>query len=1096
MARHRVHKCLAAASSRSGDTAVCFAALKALNEALVVPAGEAADERNSASRAAVEEDARYLLSFIEGTGDAGQTGVSAAGDLAVPAEDVEACVQADLAELLQTSVLHRGEATQGEIETRGGGEAAVSREMAEACTHQTVRESAGLVARETDKARRLLGAPAKEAFGTALTLLDKMSRTGGAWRAALCQCGAHGIVVSALRQHQNDGRHCAMLCSVLAWMSSNRQEQDALAAANAAPLLIDIYNDAVMGLDSSSARTMVDIATVMANMALGGSREALLSLGAEEALDAAEEDAAPLLTMKLAALVERMRREPHSALCQLHGCLRLIQLLDAPAAEEGLPARTAAQTERARREGVELPGTPPAPYAKGLLEAGVVKIAVDAIDYHAQTAAVLVAAMQLLSLLSAAEAGTVAFVESARGVPHVLAALQGALGPSPPSTDAATDNRKVLTAACGTLHHLAAAQAFLQASGTPSKVTVVNVASAGPLLLRASIAAQDSEPPAAVATQARSHADAALSWLSLDRYNWSSMLAALDADDDSRLSGAARAAMDTPLSSDLSRLAPAALVRLMRGHGSHDRLLQDGADVLRHAFEQGLLTPASVVELDIVPTIVDAVDAVMDGRNSLGSLMAMLSTLTSHRDTRRLVLQSNVTSRLVPLLAQAVDPPGDKRSLWALVLLHGCQILGDAMRQSAEDRVLRDRRGHAASEGDSLAVVERESAAPVAAALPALLHVLSKHGSDQSMAIGPCLGALKAISGTPAGAEALLSAGVLQLAVGLKTSWPPGASFKAVVDVFDVIRTLLCAAGCPVVTDSVDQQPDAPQTDGPGADILAALTSERPSLVTWVVAASSLTTTPNDSAMAGAKAGAVQIDTAAGPRDDVVDTPTLSMAATALLSTLLLWEVVATSHDDILSAPSNPDTETPPVALRPLLACMKEHRASEAVQLSGCSALAFCSRHARYQRPLARCGAVKTILFAMRTHIRSEDTQSFAVRALRHMSLGDDSCVEALVNANAIAMLAAVLRRHDAHLQVQSDGCACLGELVLRSAEGLAAAVKDKDATEALVGALRQCSMDERAFLRGQEALRGLAAVGPTFVKRIERANGSKFLCN
>jgi hypothetical protein len=1049
------------------------------------------------SSAAIEDNARYLLSFIEGTCNASQGSASATEGSAFPVQDVEACAQADLAELLQL-FLEPEEATLREVEARRPDEVAVSREMTKACIRQAVQESAGLVARETEKARKLLGAssPGKEAFPIALTLLDRVSHTGGAWRGALCRCGAHDIVVNALRQHQNHGRHCAMLCSVLARISCNRQEQDALAEAGAPVLLIDIYNDAVMGVDSSSARTMVDIATVLANMALSGSREALLSLGADEALEAAEEEAAPLSTMELASLVERMRREPHSALCQSHGCLRLIQLLDAPAAEEG-PVRTAVQIERARREGVDLPGTSPSPSsAESLLQAGVIKIAVDAVDYHAQTASVLIAAMELLSRLSLAEMRTVAFVENAGGAPHLIAALQSVLEPPQPSIDVAADNHRVLTAVCSALHHLAAAQTFFQNSETQSKVTVVHVATAGPLLLRASIAAAASEPQTAVAgeTTARSHADAALSWLSLDQYDWSSMLAALDADDNLALSRTARAALDASLLPDLSRLGPAELVRLMRRHSSHDRLLQDGADVLRHAFKQGLLAPASIIDLNIVPTILDAVDACMDGRNALSSLMAMLSTLTANKDVRRIVLQSDVMSRLMTLLSRAVNSPSDKSSLWAQVLLHGCHILGDAMRQSAEDRVLRERRGHATSD-DSLVSGECEQAALVAAALPVLLHVLSRRGGDQDVATGPCLGALKAMSGTSAGAEALLNAGVLQLAIPLHTSWPPDVSRRTIVDMFDLIRTLLNVAGCPVVINIGEQRPEASQINGPGTSLLATLASERASLVTWVVASCSEGHGANGLATMSATMDAAHIDQAAGSSDDV-EASAVSVAATSLLSTLLTWEVNTWSHCDGSSAPCNPDTGEPPAALCPLLAYLKQHRASEAVQLNGCSALAFYSRHERGKRILASVGAVKTILFAMRTHIRSEEIQSFAVGALRHISLGNDTCVETLVSANAIAMLAAVLRRHDAHPQVQSDGCACLGELVLRSAEGLAAFIKDKDATEALVGALRHCSTDERAFLRGREALCALAVTGPTFVKRIERANGSKFLCD
>ena len=100
-----------------------------------------------------------------------------------------------------------------------------------------------------------------------------------------------------------------------------------------------------------------------------------------------------------------------------------------------------------------------------------------------------------------------------------------------------------------------------------------------------------------------------------------------------------------------------------------------------------------------------------------------------------------------------------------------------------------------------------------------------------------------------------------------------------------------------------------------------------------------------------------------------------------------------------------------------------------------------------------------------------------------------------MVAANSIAMLAAVLKRHDTHATLQADGCAVLGALLLTpEAEAVPALAKAADGVEAYVGSLLRCGQDAAARDAGQAGLLLLAKEQPALVTRIERANGGKFL--
>ena len=115
-----------------------------------------------------------------------------------------------------------------------------------------------------------------------------------------------------------------------------------------------------------------------------------------------------------------------------------------------------------------------------------------------------------------------------------------------------------------------------------------------------------------------------------------------------------------------------------------------------------------------------------------------------------------------------------------------------------------------------------------------------------------------------------------------------------------------------------------------------------------------------------------------------------------------------------------------------------------------------------------------------------------------------------VLSANGVAMLAAVLKRHDGSSSVQCNGYATLSALALGSR--LEALAKASDGVEALVGSLRHCAQAPAPRDRtdapssvatlemGKTALRALHSNMSTLEpsgelhRRIERANGSRFL--
>lgn len=174
--------------------------------------------------------------------------------------------------------------------------------------------------------------------------------------------------------------------------------------------------------------------------------------------------------------------------------------------------------------------------------------------------------------------------------------------------------------------------------------------------------------------------------------------------------------------------------------------------------------------------------------------------------------------------------------------------------------------------------------------------------------------------------------------------------------------------------------------------------------------------------------------------------------------------------------------------LRALIALLKGHRPDGAVQAVGCDALAG---YAATDAPaLAQYGGVKTLLFAMRGHIRDIDVQAPAVRGLRHVAAAE-KCRTLVVSANGVPMIAASLRRHDNDASLQADGAAALSSL-LETDAGVSALRGASDGIEVLVHAMRHVAGETLAS--AVVGLRRVVEGEPALRARAERANGRKFL--
>ena len=87
------------------------------------------------------------------------------------------------------------------------------------------------------------------------------------------------------------------------------------------------------------------------------------------------------------------------------------------------------------------------------------------------------------------------------------------------------------------------------------------------------------------------------------------------------------------------------------------------------------------------------------------------------------------------------------------------------------------------------------------------------------------------------------------------------------------------------------------------------------------------------------------------------------------------------------------------------------------------------------------------------------------------------------------------MKKHSLCAPMQRDGCAALASIVCRGGDtGMGAVASEKEGVDVLVAAMLLCAREKLDFDSGIRALRALATAHPDLRKRIERANGTKYL--
>jgi hypothetical protein len=182
-------------------------------------------------------------------------------------------------------------------------------------------------------------------------------------------------------------------------------------------------------------------------------------------------------------------------------------------------------------------------------------------------------------------------------------------------------------------------------------------------------------------------------------------------------------------------------------------------------------------------------------------------------------------------------------------------------------------------------------------------------------------------------------------------------------------------------------------------------------------------------------------------------------------------------------------------ALPPLLVLMRTQRADAELQAVACARLhALAGTSAHLAKQLARVGTIKTLLLTMRAHLKVEEVQEHAAGILRAVVSASDGCRKLVVEGHGIPMLAVMMKKHTLCIPIQRDGAAALGTLCVHSEAGLAALAKEKEGVEVLVCAMLLCAREKVPFEQAKAALKALADAEPALLKRIERANGKRWL--
>jgi len=196
------------------------------------------------------------------------------------------------------------------------------------------------------------------------------------------------------------------------------------------------------------------------------------------------------------------------------------------------------------------------------------------------------------------------------------------------------------------------------------------------------------------------------------------------------------------------------------------------------------------MELRLVPLLLDSLahQTIPEG-DSAGAVLSLLAALAANETLRCAVLRGGVLARLMPLLQPPISegggtagqipeggatagsiseggatvgsipeggtcavPGGGGWGVSPAVLLHGCQLLGVALRHSDTEGGHRpDIEGGPDTEGDTAGGLrtngggrpDTEGGRLLAMALPVLFWVLGARGAAEDAALGPGLGALR-----------------------------------------------------------------------------------------------------------------------------------------------------------------------------------------------------------------------------------------------------------------------------------------------------------------------------------------------------------------
>ncbi|KAL1529832.1 hypothetical protein AB1Y20_000764 [Prymnesium parvum] len=896
------------------------------------------------------------------------------------------------------------------------------------------------------------------------------SAEGELQRRWFFQLGGQELLLRAMRRHARHGDRVHQLCAALAQLSTSEEQQVSLLHLGLAVRdLIEMHEDAlVSGLDASAHRMRREVGICLSNIAHGpeGQRETVEKEGAQEALEEAVHDCDGLNTMSLNSLVNAMDESQHNAVLQLEACRLLSEQL-ASAMSEHRQTQTCAE----------------------FIDAGVVRSVTRALLRHLGAISLVVAALKLLGVICRWQPSAALLLRGTRAVTCTLRLL-----------DAALDrlNAPLSLAAAELLHWVAVAQVVLShASSAPALLEPVDAAA--PLQRLSSwqlepvekkgkgdeVYAQNKQDEKLLKLGGR-HARRALSWLlSYAPAEWDRLRA--------RAGKGLDSALEETLAPDLADLATEGIARAIRAHPTHLTMLRDASEELRHRLTSLTkpLQPGKVIELQVMPLMLRAIKAsdTFDPAvaAAAGAVLGLASQLSLDGGCLEVLMEHKALSVLLPYMTAASPPPH--------ALLNGSLLLANALHLrdgvgTLQQRAEEQKRALIERERGEFDAREAERQKLLQASMPVLLRVIEHRGDAENEALCRVLDVLHKLATNPSAVSCLVEHGALGLALSLLVGWPEQTSLEMALDAVELVRLLLLklagdetaernqreheasTGGALTVTQEEEADDDLQKKE-------KAIRPERPERIA-VFCGEHLVPMLRSLAELSSKY-ATQED------DSIV----LQMAKSKLQRALAALEAALLS-----GAKAGANLDDPELAaLRPLIALMKTHRGEPEVQWIGCQALADLSQIPVLAKEVARVGSIKTILLAMKSHIKNEEVQAEAVRAIQGISVASDGCRKLLVDNFAVPMLIAVMKRHSLVVELQRNGCVALTELILGSnGEGRTALQKEREGVEVMVSSMLLCAAEGCFYTSAQIALQSLADADASLVSRIARANGKKYL--